>query len=347
MAKLTSKLQFDGTYTHGVRKELNPNLNVVENEVIIPNFESLPLDDYERCEKFPTVPFRMIIIGSSGSGKSSMIKKIAEQDKETYCQRDFFIWYGNNSPYPDNIKEFPYHEPNGQQHMVVAYDDPEPKYFPLIANVFRLGRPKGISPILVVHSWEQIANNPHLKVLVNQANIICLCQESATDIRERHHRQFDAFLKCPNSMRKQILINSLNGMHDYNWIINGKECRNFYIDYPNTLYEFKKYKIDPLLPTSQLPLPPKSVALDNDSSDTSGEDDGVYESSSTSSDEEDVQLPVSKYHKSMAGKYKPEPILDARGTFNRIQDLQERRQAVCDLRVKKWQDRFIKRGTNI
>ena len=143
----------------------------------------------------------MIIIGSSGSGKSTLIKKIQDQDRETYCQRDYFIWYGKNSPYPDNTTQFPSHDPNGQRHCIVACDDPKPKYFPLIANVFRLSRPKGISPILVVHSWEQIAANPHLKVLINQANIIVCCQEIAADIKSRHARQFNIFLRCPNEMR--------------------------------------------------------------------------------------------------------------------------------------------------
>ena len=342
MAKLKNKLQFDGTFTHGVDKSLDPNLDVTSTEVILPKFEHLPLDDYERCEKFPTVPFRMIIIGSSGSGKSTLISKIADQDRETYCQRDYFIWYGKNSPYPDNVHQFSSHDPQGASHCSVAYDDPNPKYFPLIANVFRLGRPKGISPILVVHSWEQIASSPHLRVLINQANIVVFCQESVTDIQTRHSRAFDSFLKCPNVMRKQKIVNSLDGAHDYNWIINGKECKNFYIDYPNTLYNYKKYKIDPMVSRE---LPAVGVVKCEDSSSSSSSDDGGNlsdTSSSSSSDDEMVHLPMSRKHKAMMCKYKPVQKFDARGVYDRIQDINKKRQVTRDARVELYKSKAKK-----
>lgn len=276
MAKIKSRLNLDGTYDNLIEKDVIPKKKISHMEMILPEFKKLPLDEYERVTKFPTVPFRMIIVGSSGSGKSELIKKIYHKDREFFCQRDYFIWYGKFSPYPSNPKEFPYHAESGDQHVIVAYDDPKPEYYPLIMDVFRLGRPKGISPIIVIHSWDQLIQSSALRILKNQANIVVLCQEAATEVIERHQASFNGFLKCPTKKRKEEVINSLDGEMDYNWVINGKECTNYKIGYPNSIQKFKQERIEPIK---------KIMDLGQSSSS----------SSSSSDSEEEIVLPMSKY----------------------------------------------------
>ena len=134
-----------------------------------------------------------------------------------------------------------------------------------------------------------------------------------------------------------MLINSLDGSHDYNWIINGKECRNFYIDYPNTLYNYKKYKIDPMI--SATPDLIKSCEDSSSSSSSSSDEGNLSDSSDTSSDDNDVKLPMSIKHKAMMGKYKPTPTFDARGVYNRITDLNKQRQLLRDNKVAKYKSK--------
>lgn len=197
MAQIKSKLMYDGVYNHLIEKDVIPQKTVCNMELITPDFKSTPLDEYQRNAKFPSVPFRMIIVGSSGTGKSELIKKIFNKEPEFYCERNYMIWYGKYREYPLNVKEFPPYNKEGKQHGIVAYDDPTPEYYKLISDVFRLGRPRGISPIVAIHSWDQLIQSASLRVLKDQANIIVLCKEAATEVFERHKASFTGFLRCP------------------------------------------------------------------------------------------------------------------------------------------------------
>ena len=71
----------------------------------------------------------------------------------------YFFDMVENQNYPSNPKSFPVIPEGGNKHIIICYDDPEPKYYEQISNVFRLGRPCGISPIVAIHSWEQITKS--------------------------------------------------------------------------------------------------------------------------------------------------------------------------------------------
>ena len=288
MAKLKSKITFDGVYNHLIDKDVINKSDVSEMQIIVPQFKSSKIEDYERTALYPSVPFRMIIVGSSGSGKSELIKKIFKKDPEFYCERDFMQWYGKNEEYPFNKMQFPHYSPSGDQHGIVAYDDPKPEYYPLISDVFRLGRPRGISPIVAIHSWDQLIQSPKLRILKDQANIIVLCQEAATEVFERHQASFNGFLRCPNKMRKIELLNSMDGRFDYNWILNGKECKNYKIGYPKTIGTFKKETINPMYKVIEDSSTSSSSSSDSSSSDSDDSD------SSISDDGDDVQLRMRK-----------------------------------------------------
>ena len=59
--------------------------------MIFPTFSKDSFAQYERCNKYPSIPFEMVIVGTSGSGKSEQIKRIHQQDPAFYCQRDGFL----------------------------------------------------------------------------------------------------------------------------------------------------------------------------------------------------------------------------------------------------------------
>lgn len=91
-------------------------------------------------------------------------------------------------------------------------------------------------------------------------------------------------------MRKQKLINSLDRSQDYNRVINGKLCKNFRINYPDTLYNFKKYRID-LMKNQCLPMK-RDLSSDSDS-----DMDSNTTYTSTSLDDEPVTLPIKPKHR--------------------------------------------------
>lgn len=263
MAFVESNLNIDSAYTRQYDDDYEDD-GVSTMEMIAEEFQGNDLDSYSRCDKFPSVPFRMIVVGSSGSGKSTLIRKLYEQNREFYCKRDSFTWYGNKVPYPKDPNTWPPHDQTGRQHSIVVYDDPDDRYFNVIRRVFQHGRPKGISPVVIIHSWDQLIGSPALRVLKNQANIVCLCQEAASEVKERHALSFDGFLKCPNSSRKSQLLQSIDGNFDYNWITNGKCCKNIRIGYPKTLSVYKKRKIDPII---------QGISSSSSSSSSSDDDD--------------------------------------------------------------------------
>ena len=273
MAKINTKLEYDSVYSHLIEKDPIKRKSVCKMEMINPDFKSNKLDEYERDEKYPSVPFRMIIVGSSGSGKSELIKKIYNKEPGFYCQRDFMNWYGKYTPYDLNTRKFPSHDADGKQHGVIAYDDPTPEYYSLISDVFRLGRPRGISPIVAIHSWDQLIQSPKLRILKDQANIIVLCKEAATEVFERHLASFNGFIRCPSKMRKQQLFSSLNGDWDYNWIVNGKDCVNYKIGYPETVKDFKTEIIDVMYPETCPSSDSDTSSCDSDSEISDDGDD--------------------------------------------------------------------------
>ena len=55
----------------------------------------------------------------------------------------------------------------------MVYDDPTPNMYKTISTVFKNGHPLGISPIVSVHSYEMLNSNPWIRILRDQATIIC------------------------------------------------------------------------------------------------------------------------------------------------------------------------------
>lgn len=49
--------------------------------MILPSFSSNSFIAYERCDKFPTIPIRLVIVGASGNGKSELIKRLKGMKK--------------------------------------------------------------------------------------------------------------------------------------------------------------------------------------------------------------------------------------------------------------------------
>ena len=68
------------------------------------------------------------------------------------------MWYGGQTNYPSNPKALPLIPEGSMKHIIMCYDDSQPKYYKQIADVFKLGQPKGISPISAIHSWEQLTH---------------------------------------------------------------------------------------------------------------------------------------------------------------------------------------------
>ena len=127
-----------------------------------------------------------------------------------------------------------------------------------------------------------------LRILKDQANIIVLCQEAATEVFERHYASFKGFIRCPKAMRRDELFNSINGDWDYNWIVNGKDCINYKIGYPKTVETFKKENVESMF---------KDICDDYDTSSTDTDDISTDSESESESDDGvgDIEIPTKKY----------------------------------------------------
>ena len=86
-AKINLPFKFNTAYKHKTKKDGDP----VSLKMIFPTFSKDPFAQYERCNKYPSIPVRMVIDGATSSGKSELIKRIHQQDPVFYCQRDGFL----------------------------------------------------------------------------------------------------------------------------------------------------------------------------------------------------------------------------------------------------------------
>ena len=260
MAKIQLPFVLGEKYRHNTRDQLG---EVSRYECILPTFEKDNFASYEKCDKYPKIPFRMVIVGSSGSGKSELMKKIYEKEPSFYVERDNIVWYGGKHKYPENAKGFPFQPRDTTKHTILIFDDPQPMYYPMISDVFRLGRPKGISPILAVHSWDQLISNQHLRYINDGlTNVYVFCQSAASNVMNKHARSFEPVLACSDRERCEKIIYSMDGTADYNWIICGKDAELIKLNYTPTMKEYTKKYIDPILYSS-----------DDDTSDVSSSDD--------------------------------------------------------------------------
>ena len=95
------------------------------------------------------------------------------------------------------------------------YDHPRAQYYEQIGDVFRLGTPCGVSPILAIHSWDQMTRSPYLRMINDgMTNMFCFCQGTASNILRRH-RNFAAVLNCLDPVKEQEILYSLDGTYDY------------------------------------------------------------------------------------------------------------------------------------
>lgn len=130
-------------------------------------------------------------------------------------------------------------------------------------------------------------------------------------------------------MRKQKLINSLDGSQDYNLVINGKLRKNFHINYPDTLYNFKKYRID-LMKNQCLPMK-RDLSSDSDSDMDSDTTD-----TSTNLDNEPVILPIKPKHraKMINNKKREPPDFDGKSIYNKQKDVLAKQKMMKDHKLK-------------
>ena len=304
--KLVLPYKVDGTY-------YKPNLqrgrqNVSSLEMMIPTFKSSNLAHLNRDVKFPSILFRMITVGASGSGKSELIQKIYNKQTGFNTDYDAFVWYGEKDKYPINPNTFPPHEPG--KPTIVAFDDPDLRlHGKMIAETFRRGRPLGISSIVTIHNYGQLISNAHLNVAKEQANIFCFCRAAALGVLKRP--TFFDCLACPDIEKRYAILASLDGNMDYNWVTMGPECFNYKLGYFNAINTFKEEKIDTLLPRKR-PLDSREQ-IDTESSssyDTSSDDDDddaeVQEDYLNSREFEPLKVFEEKYEVPNQSKKKPE-----------------------------------------
>ena len=168
-------------------------------------------------ELFNVLPMNMIILGKQRSGKSTLVRKILDNEDEFNFEYDNVLYHDTYTK-PFFLDKSRLRKEN---HNIVVFDDA-----PLTSNkelseeidkLFKSGRHIGASSIVVIHSVDELMALKN----ANLANIFVMAGNSIPSY-------ISNIRKIQNKIGEHNLINELNGNARFNYKIIGSDMIHMY-----------------------------------------------------------------------------------------------------------------------